>query len=65
MNTISTALHNVGNLTLDSNLNKIAQKYAKNLAVTDTFAHSHTQGLGENISWASRSSSDDCASIIQ
>jgi len=43
--------HCVPALVLDDQLSRQAQDYADKLIATDTFAHSHTSGVGENL-WA-------------
>jgi uncharacterized protein YkwD len=47
--------HCVPSLQLDDNLSRSAQKYAEKLARTDTFQHSRTPGVGENL-WMTGSS---------
>ncbi|CAF1154500.1 unnamed protein product [Adineta steineri] len=42
-------LHCTSAMTLTTSLNTIAQAYAVQLAATNTFAHSGTVGLGENL----------------
>jgi uncharacterized protein YkwD len=41
--------HCVTSLQLDDNLSRSAQEYAEQLARTDTFRHSGTAGVGENL----------------
>jgi hypothetical protein len=47
--------HCVSPLQLDDELNRSAQQYAEKLARTNTFAHSNTPGIGENLwmTWSS------------
>jgi uncharacterized protein YkwD len=47
--------HCVPSLQLDDNLSRSAQKYAEKLARTNTFRHSGTPGVGENL-WMTGSS---------
>lgn len=63
-------IHGVAPLSLDSNLNNIAQDYSQKLVSIGSLVHSGTEGLGENLAMAMSSapfnqSPDECYKIGQ
>ncbi|RNA17770.1 cysteine-rich secretory -2 [Brachionus plicatilis] len=55
--------HHVPQLTINTTVVNIAMKYAEKLSSTNTFQHSYTKGLGENLAWMSSSSLPSCETL--
>lgn len=55
--------HHVPQLTLNTTIVNIAMKYADHLLTSNTFQHSYTKGLGENLAMIGSTVMPSCESL--